>query len=167
MPEPAAVLGTLALLSKDVEWSDLVAFYAAGLATFTFVNDWKRRSFTASVSMTHGFLAQGRKTIDVVILAATNPGERNVTLSGWGLLLPNGKQLVFPNLPQPVNFPYELGQGKQCQVFLETRQLAVDLLGSGFRGEQTFVGFFRDQLDNKFRSKKFKFNVDEWSSREN
>lgn len=161
MPEPAAVLGAITLLARDLEWSDLVAFYAAGLATFTFVNDWARRSFTARVSVERGFITAGSKLQDVFIVAATNHGERDVTLSGWGINLPNGKQMFFPR-QQAVNFPFELKPGKKCQVFIDALEFSLEIKRLGFDGDQAFVGFFRDQLDKKFKSKKFTFNADEW-----
>lgn len=150
------------MLAKDLEWSDFIAVYAAGLATYTYAADRARREFTASVSMSHGFIAHGPRLTDVLILSATNPGERAITMNGWGLLTSGDRQLIFPQMPQLVTFPHELQPGKELQVYLETRNFCVEMKRAGFHGRQKFYGFYRDQLGKKFKSKKFVFDVDEW-----
>jgi hypothetical protein len=97
---------------------------------------------------------------EVLILSALNTGSKTVTMSSMGLILPDKKYLFFVYPTSDVTFPYELAEGKNCKVWTSLEQLAKDLKKEGFSGNVKLIGFYRDAIDNKYRSKPLKFNVD-------
>lgn len=145
----------------SVGWGEIVALYGAGLSTYTYFAERRRRRFSAEVSLSDGFVTlpvQG--PTDMLILSANNPGERTVTMAAYGLLIPGGRQLIFP-MPSPfsVKCPFELEPGKEAQVFLEPFDIRRALAEKGHRGTVSIRGFFRDQLGNRYEGRKFKIQI--------
>jgi len=91
-------------------------------------------------------------------IEASNPGNRTVTLSSAGVLLPGNKQLML----FPAILPYELLEGKNLYVWTSAEDAARKLKDGGFSGEVKLIGFFRDALRTVYKSKPLNFDVDEW-----
>ena len=109
------------LLKTDISTS-MVAWYGAIVATVSviiaFLNYFRDKA-KIKVKISQGFLTYGDHLGDdtQIFIEAVNIGRRPVTLSGAGLTLMNGKQLVFIR-PELVSFPYELEEGKSVQVWI-------------------------------------------------
>lgn len=100
-----------------------VAWYGATVATLSviiaFLN-YLRDKVRVKVKISQGFLAYtdhlGDK--DQIFIEAINVGRRPVTLSGAGLTLKNGKQLVLMR-HENISFPYELQEGKSVRFWVD------------------------------------------------
>ncbi|MEW6226591.1 MAG: hypothetical protein AB1700_00635 [Bacillota bacterium] len=154
-----------------MNWTEIitaiVAVYGAVLATYTLVVQLRENRFRVNVKISMGFLVSplGGTSDTMLFLSASNAGQKVVTLSSQGFLLPNKNQLVIPYPQSNVTFPYELLPGKSCQTWIEAREIARALKLEGIYGEVKLVGFYRDQVDKTYRSKPYKFDVDGWGKR--
>lgn len=113
----------------------------------------------------NGFHTYGPNMSDLrLFIEAANTGQRRVTLGSWGFKLPDGRVVVLPEPFTHVSFPHELMPGKNCSVATDMKDLARSLVEEGFVGSVELVGFYRDQLDNEYRSPKpWKLNLLEWA----
>ena len=98
----------------------------------------------------------------MVILEAVNPGSRSVTLQGYGIQLPDGKQVLLPFENTNVSFPYELAEGKNCTCWIGARELAAILAKDGYKNTLKLRAEFRDAVGNIYRSRRFKFAINEY-----
>lgn len=141
----------------------LVALYGAVLSTYSLIvarRDKKRR---VSVSLSLGLIGfAGRESPTVVLIEASNPGDRAVTLQPGMIVLPNGSQVVPKHSNSSVPFPHELPEGKSCTCWIETDELARLLHEQGYRGQVKLIGAFRNALGTQYRSKPIKFSVEQW-----
>ena len=107
-----------------------VAWYGAIVATFSafiLLLNYLRDRGRIKVKLSQGFLAYGpnlEKDVQIFI-EAINVGRRPVTLTGVGFSLKNGRQLVIIK-PEPINFPYELQEGKSIQVWVDKNDIFQD-----------------------------------------
>lgn len=146
-----------------MEWiTAVVALYGAILSTISIIETRKVKQRKVVVKFSSGFVCG---LVDPgpfrIFLTASNPGYRSVTLTQPGIILPDGKTIVFLDLQSNVNFPHELLEGKSCTVWVDANEIAQRLRANGFKGEVKLVAFFRDALDTKYISKLMKFNIDE------
>jgi len=70
----------------------------------------------------------------MVFIEGANRGERQVTVSSFGLKLPSGKVLIYPAAPQVVRLPHELASGKSCNLAMPAKDVAEALRAEGFSG---------------------------------
>lgn len=143
----------------------LLAIYGAILSTFNRIAQWRNNIFRVNVKIKWGAkpLPAGGLSELMVILIATNPGRRAVTISSYGFFAPDNNTLCFPNRMTTLNFPYELTPGKSCEEIFIARDLANELKNIGYEGEIELMGFYGDELDKTYKSKPWKFNIDEWA----
>jgi hypothetical protein len=81
------------------------------------------------------------------------------------ILLPGEKQYMIVHPIIPVDFPYELLPGKNCQVFTEVEKFVQTLKQQGYSAKIKIIGKFGDALGNSYKSKPFEFNIDFWANR--
>lgn len=142
----------------------VVALYGAGLSTYTLIQNRKEKQRQISVKLSNGFLTYGPELSPAMLLIeATNPGDRTVVLNTVGLSLPDGKTVAFPNPQSTVCFPYPLQEGNSCMVWTPLKELAQQLSQKGYSGKVRLVGFYRDQLGTVYRSNAFAFDTDGWT----
>ncbi len=98
----------------------------------------------------------------MLLIKATNPGNRTVTLNSAGIALPGGKTAVFPKPEGNVTFPHALEEGSNCFVWTPMKEFASMLRHEGHKGTVKLVAFYRDQLGKEYRSNKLKFDIDGW-----
>jgi putative transposase len=132
----------------------VVAVYGAILSTYNALLRRKERRRLVRVELSMGLLATGpHLSRPMLILRASNPGNRTVTLTGPGVRLPNGAQAFFPVPESNVEFPYDLPEGKSCSVWTEASHFARDLRNHGLSGTVKLVGFYRDATGTAWKSK--------------
>jgi len=61
-----------------------------------------------------------------------------------------------------VRFPYDLPEGKSCNVWFECEDVAKALSEDGYNGKVKLLGVIKDALGKKYTSKAFKFDVPYW-----
>jgi len=145
----------------------LVALYGAILSTVVAVREWKAKRPKIKVKTSMGFLDLGRGNLSdaMVFVEAANPGQREVTLSSVGFILPLQRK-VFLRQPQgSVRIPCELAPESSCQVWIDARELAALLRSNGFSGTLKLVGFYGDQVGRTHKSKAFEVDADFGSGR--
>lgn len=156
------------LVDANITWPGivtvLVALYGAGLATWNSICRRRDRRRQLKVELSLAVVAQGGLTSHTLLLKASNPGDRPVTVNIPGIFLPNRKQLVLVNSGREFDFPHELHEGKSCTAWEEQRKIAQELREEGLSGTVKLVGFYRDAVGTVYRSKPLKFNIDQAES---
>ncbi len=71
--------------------------------------------------------------MQVIFIEATNPGNRTV--------------------PNDLQVPRELNEGKACQTWLSLPDLIAGLTEEGLSGKVRLVGYFNDAVGTRYRSK--------------
>jgi hypothetical protein len=151
-----------------MKWTEfgtfIVAAYGAILATYNMIMRSREKKSIVHVKISLGFItfALGGTSEEMIFLTASNPGQKVVTLSSQGFILPNGMSLVIPSPQSDTTFPCELLPGKNCQIWIGAREMTRTLKANSFSGKVRLIGFYRDQVDRIFKSKPFKFNVYDW-----
>ena len=143
----------------------LVAVYGAILATYTAVARWREKRVRIHVEVSLGFTVDqlAGSSEPMVFLSASNPGSKAITLSPWGLALPNRKLLSFHNpLGSDVQFPHELAPETSCRAWVEAKEIARAMKTEGYSDKTKVVGFYRDQVGRTYKSKPFEFDVEDW-----
>lgn len=135
------------------------------LGIMSYRDKHRARRPAITVRVYNGFHTYGPDISDLrLFIEAANTGEKPVTLSSWGFKLPDGRTVVLMEPFTNVTFPHELLPGKNCSVAADVKDLARSLAQEGFGGKVKLIGFYRDQLDNEYRSPT-PFNLDliEWA----
>lgn len=141
----------------------LIAGYGAILATYTAVTESRAKRRVVTVKLTNGFLAFGTHISNLhLFIEAANPGSRPVTIVAMGILLPDGETMYMPPSPGAAQLPLELGEGKNCRVWVGARDCASELPRAGYSGVIKLRGFADDATGTRYVSKQFAFNVNEW-----
>lgn len=155
---------------NSVTWTDiitaLVAAYGSILATYTAVARWREKRARINVKISLGLITQGSLSDSSeprVILSASNPGSKAITLSSWDFALPNGKHLASPNKwGADGQLPHELAPETSYRVWVEAKELAREMKTEGYSDKAKIVGFYRDQVGRTHKSKPFEFDVEDW-----
>lgn len=141
----------------------LVAFYGAILATITFVAQRREKIARLQVRGALGFQASAMGASETfLMLEAANIGHIPVTLSSYGLGLPDGRTIIMPFSQQPVQLPHELTTGKSCQMHYPIRELAEGLLEHGYHGKVKLIPQFSDQTGKVHKGEAIEANVESW-----
>ena len=154
-----------------MQWPDLitalVAVYGAALSTWTHIARHREKQRRIVVTVSVGFLVFERvgPGPTALFITASNPGSRTVSLNSPGILLPNQRKLVFPfGFASDASFPCDLREGKSCQMWISTEELADDLKNQGFSGKIKLRGYYRDALGALHKSRPYEFEIDKWRS---
>ena len=89
----------------------------------------------------------------MLILECSNPGHHAVTLTGVGLLLPDNRQLVYPQQEGSMPLPHRLDAGANVTHWMPSREIAAELRRIGFSGATRLVAFYRDATGECHKSK--------------
>ncbi|MGO9019660.1 MAG: hypothetical protein ACLQVJ_15060 [Syntrophobacteraceae bacterium] len=142
-----------------------VAVYGAALSTYTLIQNRKEKRRQIRVKLSNGFLTSGPELSPAMLLIeATNPGNRTVILNTVGISLPDKKTLAFPIPHSNVRFPHPLPEGNSCLVWTPLKELAQQLRQEGYSGKVKLVGFYRDQVGTQYSSNAFAFEIDGWTN---
>jgi len=145
--------------------SALVAGAGLILSAVKYIDKRREKKFRVNVTLKHGWptYANGTLGAAVLLIEAMNPGSRCVTLTSYGILLPNKGSLVFPSdFGNGNTLPYALAAGKNCTKWMDTLRVTEALLGSGWQGKIKLVGFYGDALGKKYKSKPLNFDIAMW-----
>jgi hypothetical protein len=140
----------------------VVAVYGAALSTYNMIITSNSKKRKIRVKISNGFIYTPLGIGEYMLfIEASNPGDRSVTMTQPGILLPNGSTVVFLSTQTNIQFPYLLEEGKSCKEGIEAKELANQMKQSGFSGKIKIKGFYRDALDNKYTSKSWKFDLNQ------
>lgn len=97
-------------------------------------------------------------------ISAINDGEKTVTLTSCGILLPDRmtiiktKQIETEYLSQNT-LPYVLEASKRCIQFFSIGEIKSTLRENKYSGKVKVKGFFRDATDHEYFSKPIKLDL--------
>ena len=139
----------------------ILAAYGAGLASIQAILLVAERRRRLKVTLAWGFGVNGGRptTSALFVLSATNAGDRDITLSNAGLILPDKRNLVMLETPG-LQLPHRLQEGSNCGTLLDPRGVAVNLKREGLHGKVRIVGFFTDTVGKRYNSHPAEFDVD-------
>lgn len=141
----------------------LIAFYGATLATITFIAQRREKVARLKVRGALGFQVSGLGVSETLLmLEAANVGHVPITISSYGLGLPDGRIIVVPFSPQQIQLPYELTAGKSCTMHLPVRDIANGLLEHGYRGKVKLVPRFSDQTGKVHQGRSIDADTESW-----
>ena len=150
--------------SHPMNWTivtGIVAVFGALLSTWNAVSKQLEKRRRVTVKVSRGFETYGPVLgPSSVIVTALNKGHLSVTLSGVGILLPDGGTVVYLGQSGNTRFPHELESGKSCLICMPVRALGEQMKKAGFSGTIKIAGYFRDALDKTYASKRFDFDVE-------
>jgi len=146
----------------DIIITLIIAVYGAILSTYSIWSERQEHKREIKVRLSYGFIRNvlGQVSPTMIILEALNKGSKTVTLSSMGLILPKKKYLFLARPNSYVTFPHDLLDGKNVNVWLETKELAGDLKNEGYSGRIRLRGYYNDAIGNRYISKSVKFNID-------
>lgn len=132
------------------------------IAGYTLLMQLRQTKERLKVRLNMGVTASVGYVSESMLLAeAANVGDRPVTVSSFGLQLPDKKVLLFPYKQQHVNLPYELLPGKSCTMVMPAQEVARTLVEHG-HSEVKLVLQFSAQSGKTFKAKAYKFNAEAW-----
>lgn len=140
----------------------LVALYGAILSTVVAVREWRAKTPRVRVKTSMGFLDLGLGNVSdaMVFVEAANPGQRPITLSSVGFILPLERKVYLRQPQGSMRIPCELAPESACQVWIDARELAQLLRSNGFSGKVKVLGFYGDQVGRTHKSKGFEVDAD-------
>jgi hypothetical protein len=146
----------------DVIITLIIAVYGALLSTYSVWASKQEKKREIKVQLSYGFHTLLGEPKPVLVISALNTGHKRVTLNSTGLILPSKdkKYLMFLRPDGNVNFPYDLQEGQNCDVWITTEELAQDLKQRGFSGKIGLKGYYRDAIDVEYTSKSLKFDIE-------
>ncbi|HYM21472.1 MAG TPA: hypothetical protein VEW28_10785 [Candidatus Kapabacteria bacterium] len=149
-------------------WIALVALYAAVLSTISFVRDWREKKQARKdkerqlkITIKLAFIHDGNDISDpMIFINVSNPGNRTVNVNLPSILLPNGSPLILLRPRTNVQFPYDLEEGKNFDVWVPFSSIASQLRSAGFSGNVKLIGQCRDGVDNLYQGEPFTINLE-------
>ena len=141
------------------DWTHYIAVYGALLATavaaYNAFAEWRSRRPQVGVEVTEGAIgpATGVPSGHLIFFEAFNRGHKGVTLTMGGFVLPNGEQFVIPYPSPYLIFPHDLLPEKSCLGFTSAGDLAAHLKASGWPRRVSLIGFYKDAVGRRHRSK--------------
>jgi hypothetical protein len=139
-----------------------IALWGAILSTIKVLSDYRMTKRKLEVKVTHSFISQGNIVGPLMFsIDAINSGSRPITLNGVGFLLPDGRKTIMMEKISNVDFPYTLTEtNPQCSVSKFQKQLAIELKKNGFEGKIKLRGYYQSATGEIFKSKPFKFSIE-------
>ena len=93
---------------------------------------------------------------DSIILTVINRGEGSMTLIGAGIMVPNGKKIVYLGDAHVFDFPHQLGVGQSFGVQMSVESVGQSLEEAHFARSAHLVAYFEDACDRSYRSRRFR-----------
>ena len=148
----------------DIKWTDiviaLVAIYAAGLSTYTFIQDKRDKRPLLKVRLTYGILDYVTRGEIAMLFSMSNPGSRPVTVTSVCLLLPDKRTMVVRQLQGTAPLPVELQPGQGQTYWMLPRDVAQTLQKEGYRGVLNVRATCTDATGRDYHSKAGTFDIE-------
>ncbi len=152
---------------QTINWGNvltaILGIYGAILTTYTIYKQRKDKKPNVKTSISMGFMTGGFGASELFLFVkAANHGETPVVLSSWQLILPHKRQLIYPNANGQSHLPFALEQNRNYQVWVPVKVIARSLNKYGYKNKINIKAVYFDELENKYISKDFKFDIKEW-----
>lgn len=136
-----------------------VTVLGLGLSTYKVISAKRDRANKLKVSLKLAIAAVGPEPETIFRLEAIHPRGRPVTVTGCGIVFPNGNSFIVPRPIGSVQLPHELKEGNHCVFLYSLRDVVRALQQEGFTGRIKLRAEFQDALGNDYRSKPFRGDV--------
>jgi hypothetical protein len=139
-----------------------IALWGAILSTIKVLSDYRVNTRKLEVKVLNSFISQGNIVGPPMLsIDAINSGNRPITLNQVGFLLPDGRKTIMIEKISNVEFPYTLTEtNPQCSVSKVQKQFAIELKKNGFEGKIKVRGYYKSATGEIFKSKPFKFSIE-------
>jgi hypothetical protein len=139
----------------------VLAFYAAVLATYAIVAPRIKLQRCLHVRVMPGYLNQNTAAGEaMVVISATNRGQKSITLASTGLSLPRRGPVMFLRVEGDASLPHALAPGKSCRFWIPAHRVSRAIRDSGVSGRARIVGLLTDETDRTYRSRAYRFDRD-------
>lgn len=143
-----------------------IAVYGAILSTYTILENRREKKPHIKVELNFAVPLMDARPVDPLLsFSIMNIGSRLVTVNSIGLILPRNQYYFFPYIEGDITFPFGLGAGKSHHHWVDVAELAYRFKKEGYRGSIKLIGFYKDSLNNCYKSKDFKFHIDDLISK--
>ena len=133
------------------------------VSAYTLFMQHRQTKERLKVTLSTGFTVSHGDVSEAMLLAeAANVGGIPVTVSSYGLQMPDKKVLLFPFRGQHVRLPHELLPGKSCTMLMPIQEVARTLMEHG-HAEAKLILQFSTQSGQKFSAKPYKFSAQAWA----
>jgi hypothetical protein len=132
-----------------------IAAEIAGLHS-AFISKWHGLFYHLTVEIGREQMCGVECCKDSIILTAINSGERSMTLMGAGIMVPNGRKIVYFGDPHVFDFPHHLVAGQSFGVRMSVESVGRSLEEAHFARSAHLVGYFEDARDRSYRSRRFR-----------
>jgi hypothetical protein len=141
----------------------IVALWGAGLSTYQYIAGKKeqRRQVKVTIFSTLATITASGQPHFALYATAVNTGRRPVSLHSPMLEMGDPPHVyidVYHRNPK-VAFPYEVTEGRECAVRVQTEPLAAGLEQDGVAGGVELVAVFTDATGGRYRSEPMKVDA--------
>jgi hypothetical protein len=145
---------TTLLICMQLTATPLIAAYGAVLGTINIYLIYRSRKRTLLVDFSLTFVPSRNTIRENFSLNCTNDG-RPITVTSFGLMLPNNRRIVYPIEPYSDDLPRLLKDGEHCKIFFETKMILNTLIKEGYHEKMELHPYFGDSLGKMYYAKKF------------
>ena len=106
----------------------VIAAYAAILSTLNYLAQRREKQSRIIVTLNSGIrgIAPGIASDGDLFIESNNPAHKTVVVTVPGLILPDGREMVFLYLESNVSFPFKLEPEHQCVVWTDLKRLEIN-----------------------------------------
>ena len=138
----------------------VVALYGAVLSTVIFCNNRKKQARKVSIRISTGFLTGNTELSEqMLLIEVSNPSQKEITLDPPFIVLPDRRNMIFPDIGSEVSFPASLSSGKSIHSWIPLNAVKQRLVESGFTVRVKLKTSIRDQTGKTFRSRAFHIDL--------
>lgn len=142
-----------------VEITTILAIWGAILSTVLAIQRLQENRRRLKVEV--GISLIGAATVEKYLyLHASNISKRPISLSSYGLLLPDKKQYWREN-ESPYQFPTLLTDGQATEIWMKLEDVLNKLKKEGYKGKIKIRGFFKDVTGKRYSSKEYTLDLGE------
>lgn len=140
-----------------------VAVYGAILSTLNALASRREKRRTARAEIKMGFLVMGNVLgRSQIFISVSNPGYQPIVITSACIELPDGSNIVMPSSQGTQLLPYKLHPSEGATFWADAQNVALSLREKGRSGTLRIRAYFSDAVGNCFRSKRMRFQVDDW-----
>ena len=139
----------------------MLAAYGAAASTYLIAAPRIKLQRSLFIRLSLGYVNQSAGLSEtMVILSATNRGQKLVALTTAGLRLPKRGAVTFLKIDGEATLPHLLASGKSVRFWIPAYRVARALKESGASGRARITGLFSDDFDRSYHSAGLSFDRD-------
>lgn len=137
----------------------ILATWGAILSTVVAIQQLQENRRRLKVEINISLVGYGNAVEKYLSLQSSNISKRPISLSSYGLLLPDRKKYWREN-ESPYQFPTQLTDGQATTIWMKWEDVLNKLKEEGYKGKIKVRGFFDDVTGKRYLSKKYALNLE-------